>query len=177
VRKLKTAELGRLTAEEFGQAAKLPYVVVLDNVRSMHNVGSVFRTSDAFRAEKIFLCGITGIPPHREIRKTAIGAERVVAWEYAASTADCVRHLKENGYTILGIEQTDRSVPLQDIKTDSGKVAFVFGNEIDGISAEVIEICDACVEIPQAGTKHSLNIAVACGIVLWQYAQSRLLHL
>jgi 23S rRNA (guanosine2251-2'-O)-methyltransferase len=177
VRKLKTAELGRLTAEEFGQAAKLPYVVVLDNVRSMHNVGSVFRTSDAFRAEKIFLCGITGIPPHREIRKTAIGAERVVAWEYAASTVDCVRHLKENGYTILGIEQTDRSVQLQDIKTDSGKVAFVFGNEIDGISAEVIEICDACVEIPQAGTKHSLNIAVACGIVLWQYAQSRLLHL
>jgi tRNA G18 (ribose-2'-O)-methylase SpoU len=174
VRKLKLQELGRLSAEEFQEAEKLPYVVVLDNVRSMHNVGSVFRTADAFRAEKIFLCGITATPPHREIRKTAIGAERSVLWEYEKNSADCVNKLKAAGYRILGVEQTDKSLPLQDIKTDSGKVAFVFGNEIDGISAEVLEICHGCIEIPQAGTKHSLNISVACGIVLWQYVAPRL---
>ncbi|MBS3913687.1 MAG: RNA methyltransferase [Bacteroidetes bacterium] len=174
MRKLKLKELGRLSTEEFKSVEKLPYVVVLDQVRSMHNVGSVFRTADAFRAEKIILCGITGQPPHREITKTAIGAEKSVSWEYAAKTTDALRHLKALGYHIYAVEQTDRSQSLQDIIFSGGKVAFVFGNEIDGIEQEVLEICDSCIEIPQAGTKHSLNISVACGVVLWQYASSRL---
>lgn len=174
VKKLKLSELNRLSAEEFQKAEKLPYVVVLDNVRSMHNVGSVFRTSDAFRSEHIYLCGITASPPHRDITKTAIGAEKAVAWTYSPTTIDALRTLKAEGYAIYAVEQTQNSQSLQDINWPGGKLAFVFGNEIDGVSEEVLEICDVCIEIPQAGTKHSLNISVACGIVLWQYAQSRL---
>lgn len=174
MKKLRLSELNRLNTEDFIAAEKLPYVVVLDNVRSMHNVGSVFRTSDAFRAGEIFLCGITASPPHRDITKTAIGAERSVKWAYSASALQVVQELKARGYHIYAIEQTRESTMLQDISFQSGKVAFVFGNEIDGVSEEVIEICDSCIEIPQVGTKHSLNISVACGIVLWEYARLRL---
>lgn len=174
VKKLKLSELNRLSTEAFHEAEKLPYVVVLDNVRSMHNVGSVFRTSDAFRSQHIHLCGITACPPHRDITKTAIGAEKAVAWTYSPKTVDVLQLLKAQGYMIFAVEQTRESQSLQDINWLGGKLAFVFGNEIDGVSEEVLEICDVCIEIPQAGTKHSLNISVACGIVLWQYAQSRL---
>ena len=174
VKKLKLSELNRLSTEAFHEAEKLPYVVVLDNVRSMHNVGSVFRTSDAFRSQHIHLCGITACPPHRDITKTAIGAEKAVAWTYSPKTVVVLQLLKAQGYMIFAVEQTRESQSLQDINWPGGKLAFVFGNEIDGVSEEVLEICDVCIEIPQAGTKHSLNISVACGIVLWQYAQSRL---
>lgn len=169
-RKLKLNELGRLSEAQFRSAEKLPYVVVLDNVRSMHNVGSVFRTSDAFRCNKLYLCGITGCPPHREITKTAIGAERSVSWEYRTDPLALIEELKRDGYRVFAVEQTDHSVRLEDINDWGGKVAFVFGNEIDGVNEEVIELCNTCIEIPQAGTKHSLNISVAAGIVLWQYA-------
>lgn len=174
MRKLKTSEMGRLSPEAFREAPKQDVVVVLDNVRSMHNVGSVFRTGDAFRIAGIHLCGITAVPPHREIRKTAIGAENTVDWKYFKETSDAVFSLKAEGYRVYGIEQTDNSVSLQDIKFPGGKIAFVFGNEIDGVKSEVLEICDACIEIPQIGTKHSLNISVSCGIVLWEYSRLRL---
>lgn len=177
MRKLKTSELGRLSTEEFKAASKFPVMVVLDNVRSMHNVGSVFRSSDAFRCSGIYLCGITACPPHREIRKTAIGAETSVDWRYFEDTREAVLNLREKGYKIFGIEQTENSVQLQDMDFKGGKVAFVFGNEIDGVLADVLEICDACIEIPQLGTKHSLNISVACGIVLWEYARLRVQQL
>lgn len=176
-RKLKLTELNRLTAEEFQQAPKLGFVTVLDNVRSMHNVGSVFRTCDAFRCNKLYLCGITGCPPHREITKTAIGAERAVNWEYNESTVQVLQELRKQDYKIFAVEQVQDSQQLQDIIWPGGKIAFVFGNEIDGVSEEVIELCHACIEIPQAGTKHSLNISVATGIVLWEYARTRLSHL
>jgi 23S rRNA (guanosine2251-2'-O)-methyltransferase len=168
------SELGRLSTEDFKAVEKQPIVVVLDNVRSMHNVGSAFRTSDAFRVSVLLLCGITATPPHREIRKTAIGAENAVNWVYAESTKEAILKLKNDGYKIFVVEQTQHSQLLQDISFESGKVAFVFGNEIDGVSEEVLEICDICIEIPQAGTKHSLNISVACGIVLWEYSRLRL---
>ncbi len=176
-RKLKLTELNRLTAVEFHKAPKLSFVTVLDNVRSMHNVGSVFRTCDAFRCTKLFLCGITGCPPHREITKTAIGAERAVDWEYNESTVQVLQELRKQDYKIFAVEQVQDSQLLQDIIWPGGKIAFVFGNEIDGVSEEVIELCHACIEIPQAGTKHSLNISVATGIVLWEYARTRLSHL
>jgi len=177
LQKLKLSELNRLDTEGFKKATKLQFTVVLDNVRSMHNVGSVFRTSDAFRCEKLVLCGITATPPHREITKTAIGADKSVDWVYSQSTLEYLVRLKHAGYTIYGIEQVTNSQALQDTKWPGGKVAFVFGNEIDGISQEVIEICDACIEIPQVGTKHSLNISVAAGIVLWEYARVHLSQL
>ncbi len=168
--KLKLDELGRLSRDEFRQAEKLPFSVILDNVRSMNNTGSVFRTCDAFRATALYLCGITGQPPHREIHKTAIGAEESVEWKYAASVADCVRALKESGCRIVGVEQTNNSVPLQDAGFGRDQhTVFIFGNEIDGISEELLPLCDMFVEIPQLGTKHSLNVAVSAGIVLWQY--------
>lgn len=174
MKKLRLSELNRLSTEDFIQSEKLPVVVVLDNVRSMHNVGSVFRSSDAFRVQKIMLCGITATPPHRDITKTAIGAEKSVAWRYYEKSKAAVEELIADGYTIFAVEQTRNSVHLQDINFPSGKIAFVFGNEIDGVLEEVLEICNTCIEIPQAGTKHSLNISVACGIVLWEYARLQL---
>lgn len=143
----------------------------------MHNVGSVFRSSDAFRVQKILLCGITAKPPHRDIAKTAIGAEKSVSWNYYHETIDAVKELIADGYTIFAVEQTHNSIHLQDINFPSGKIAFVFGNEIDGVLEEVLELCNSCIEIPQAGTKHSLNISVACGIVLWEYARLQLSRL
>lgn len=160
-------ELNRLSTADFHRAAKLPLVVVLDNIRSMHNVGSFFRTADAFRCEKIVLCGITAQPPHRDITKTALGADRSVSWEYYADALSAIDDLKQLGYAIIGVEQTTHSIPLQQFLLPENPIAIIFGNEIDGIQSEVLELCNACIEIPQAGTKHSLNVSVAAGIVLW----------
>lgn len=168
MRKLKLDELNRLTVEEFATKTKRPIVVVLDNIRSALNVGSVFRTSDAFAIEKIVICGISATPPNREITKTAIGATDSVAWEYIEDIKEAVVHLKSNGYTIVGIEQTDQSVMLNDFQKDHQKIAVIFGNEVDGISDEIIQDLDICIEIPQHGTKHSLNVSVCAGVVLWE---------
>ena len=168
-RKLLNEELNRLTTEEYKGAEKLPIVVVLDNVRSLNNIGSVFRTSDAFRLSKIYLCGITATPPHREIHKTALGAEESVDWAYFEETTDAVKELKNEGYTILSVEQAENSISLETFTITPGqKYAFVFGNEVKGVQQEVIDLSDNCIEIPQFGTKHSFNISVTAGIVLWQ---------
>jgi 23S rRNA (guanosine2251-2'-O)-methyltransferase len=169
VKKLQLEELGRMSVSEFKTVEKLPVCIVLDNVRSLHNVGSAFRTADAFRIEKIFLTGITGVPPHREIHKTALGATESVAWEYAEQTATAVSNLIDSGYTIVVVEQTTASVPLHTFNPDpSKKYALVFGNEVNGVSEEAIALAHTALEIPQAGTKHSLNISVCVGIVAWQ---------
>lgn len=167
---LKTmAELGRMSTSEFKQSSKFPFCIVLDNVRSMHNIGSCFRTSDAFRLEKMYLCGITATPPHREIEKAALGATLSVDWEHFENTLDAVRILKGNGYKVYAVEQVHHSLPLQHFRVEKGeKVAFVFGNEVDGVNQEVVDICDGALEIPQFGTKHSFNISVTVGMVLWQ---------
>lgn len=170
MRKLKTNELKRLSVEQYKDATKIPVVIVLDNVRSLNNVGTAFRSSDAFLAEKIYLCGITGKPPHREINKTALGATESVEWEYVKNTIDIIKKLKKEGYTIIALEQTDESRSLQDFQPQRNKkYCFVFGNEVFGISDEVVNNADLCLEIPQFGTKHSINIAVSIGIVLWDY--------
>jgi 23S rRNA (guanosine2251-2'-O)-methyltransferase len=169
MKKLKTTELNRLSIADFQEAPKNPVVVVLDNIRSMNNIGSVFRTCDAFRVEKLFLCGITATPPHREIQKTALDATESVSWEYAEDTVTAVNSLKKMGYSIFAVEQTDKSEMLDTIKLkDDEKIVLIFGNEINGISEEVLNICDLALEIPQFGTKHSLNVAVSAGIVLWE---------
>ena len=168
MRKLENSELARPSAEEFKLSHKLPLVVVLDNIRSCHNIGSVFRTSDALLVQKIYLCGITSTPPDKEIRKTALGAENTVEWEYHASTLEVVTSLKEQGYTVAAIEQVENSVSLADyLPTADCKLALVFGNEVKGVQQEVVDICDLAIEIPQYGTKHSFNISVSVGIVLW----------
>lgn len=169
MKKLKLEELGRMSVSEFKEAEKMNVCIVLDNVRSLHNVGSAFRTADSFRIEKIFLTGITGTPPHREIQKTALGATDSVAWEYAQQPEDVVKKLKEEGYKILIIEQTNSSLPLHTVELSlQNKYCLVFGNEVNGVSEEVIKHGDLAVEIPQTGTKHSLNIAVCLGIVVWE---------
>lgn len=169
-RKLLNEELGRKSIEEFKKSDKLPLVVILDNVRSLNNVGSVFRTSDAFLVEKIFLCGITGTPPHPEIHRSALGAEKSVEWEYVESTVKAVEHLKQLGYLIVSIEQVEKSVLLNQFIPEFGKkYALVFGNEVKGVEQEVVDISDICIEIPQLGTKHSFNISVSAGIVLWDF--------
>lgn len=170
-RKLQNEELNRLSTEEFRQAKKLPVVIVLDNVRSLNNVGSVFRTSDAFRIEKIYLCGITATPPNREIHKTALGAEETVRWEYQPDTLPVIQCLQEEGYKVYAIEQTENSLSLENVRlSPEEKTALVFGNEIRGVQQEVVDISQGCIEIPQFGTKHSFNISVSVGIVLWQIA-------
>lgn len=170
MRKLKLDELGRVSAEEYKVIEKHPIVVVLDNVRSMHNVGAVFRTSDAFLIDKIYLCGITATPPHKEIHKTAIGAENSVDWEYVKNSNELVAKLKEDGYQIVTIEQTEGSVLLNEFEVDqSQKYAIVMGNEVDGVQQSIIDQCDTCIEIPQSGTKHSLNVSVCTGIILWKW--------
>ena len=170
MRKLKTWELGRTSTEAFKNAAKIPVVVVLDNIRSGHNVGSVFRTADAFRIEKIYLCGHSCTPPHPEIYKTALGAEDTIPYEKIDSVTDCLSNLKMAGYQLIGIEQTDNSTPLQDFKITPGiHYAIVLGNEVNGVQLEALEMCHHVLEIPQEGTKHSLNISVAAGIVLWAF--------
>ena len=162
------AELGRLSVPEFRQTEKVPVTLVLDNIRSLHNVGSAFRTADAFRLERIILTGITGTPPHREIEKTALGATLSVPWEYAEQPEAAVAQLKDEGYTVVAIEQTDESVDLDAYPFPaSEKICLVFGNEINGVSDPVMALTDAAVEIPQFGTKHSLNVSVCIGIVAW----------
>lgn len=173
MRKLKLEELGRISVEEFKSIDKHPVIVVLDNIRSAMNVGSIFRTADAFAIEKIIICGISAVPPNREISKTAIGATDSVDWEYISSIEDAVLGLKSNGYSIIGIEQTDNSIMLSKAPISNQKVAIIMGNEVDGISDEVLDKLDFCIEIPQFGTKHSLNVAVCAGIVLWEYTKNR----
>nr|WKN38770.1 RNA methyltransferase [Tunicatimonas sp. TK19036] len=170
MRKLKNEELGRLSVEEYKAEKKRPIVIVLDNVRSMHNVGSAFRTADAFLVEKVYLCGITAKPPHREINKTALGATESVAWAHREKTMEVVEQLKEDGYKIICVEQADESVPLQDFMPyHDCKYCIVFGNEVFGVEDEVVAAADTCLEIPQFGTKHSLNISVSIGIVMWDF--------
>lgn len=165
-------ELGRISEVEYKAAEKIGLEIVLDNIRSAYNVGSFFRSADAFRIKKIHLCGITAQPPHKEILKTAIGAEDTVDWEYHEEITACILSLKEKGNIIVGIEQTDRSVPLQDVNIDSANTyALVFGNEVDGLSTEILPLLDYAVEIPQFGTKHSFNVSVCGGIVMWEYAR------
>lgn len=169
MRKLKNSELNRISIEEFKSSEKTPIVVILDNIRSLNNIGSVFRTSDAFLIEKIYLCGITAKPPHKDIHKTALGATDSVDWEYSKNTIDVVRKLKDDGYTILSIEQTEKAIMLQEfILASNQKYAVVFGNEVKGVQQEIIDESNFAIEIPQFGTKHSLNISVSAGIVLWE---------
>ncbi len=168
--------LGRLTVEEFKEQAKLPLVLVLDNVRSGLNVGSIFRTADAFTVQKVLLCGITAQPPHREILKTALGSTDSVEWTYFQETVAAIRALKSEGHLVLAVEQTSDKVWLQDFTPQPGqKYAFVFGNEVEGVGEQALALCDGVVEIPQFGTKHSLNVAVAAGIVVWEMARKWLL--
>jgi tRNA G18 (ribose-2'-O)-methylase SpoU len=169
MKKLMLDELNRISVDDFKSAEKLPVSILLDNVRSLHNVGSAFRTADAFRIEKIFLTGITGIPPHREIQKTALGATETVDWEYADNPSTLTYRLKQDGYTIVIVEQTTESIPLQKFTpTANTKYCLVFGNEVKGVSDAVIQHGDIALEIPQIGTKHSLNISVCLGIVVWE---------
>jgi tRNA G18 (ribose-2'-O)-methylase SpoU len=170
MRKLKTDELGRVGIDDFKKQEKLPLVVILDNVRSMHNIGSIFRTSDGFAIEKIYLCGITAQPPHRDIEKTALGATQSMEWAYSANVCDTINELKLEGYTIIAIEQAENSIMLNNyIPDNSMKYALIFGNEVNGVSNEAMNLIDTCIEIPQFGTKHSFNIVVSAGIVLWDF--------
>ncbi len=170
MRKIKNEELGRISADEFKEADKLPCVVVMDEVRSAMNVGSAFRTGDAFRIERIHLCGITANPPHKEINKTALGSQDTVVWVAEETTVSCVEKLKEEGYIIIAVEQADKSTSLLDFAVSKEeKYAFVFGNEVFGVADEVIAAADMVLEIPQYGTKHSLNISVSIGVVLWDF--------
>jgi tRNA G18 (ribose-2'-O)-methylase SpoU len=170
MRKLKIDELNRLSTDEFRQAAKLPLVVVLDNVRSLHNVGSVFRTSDAYLVEAVYLCGITSCPPQAEIHKSALGAEFSVAWHYFEQTLDAVAQLKTEGYTVLAIEQAEGSTMLTDLQLKpDGKYAVILGHEVKGVQQAVVDASDGCIELPQYGTKHSLNVSVTAGIVIWEF--------
>lgn len=170
MRKLKITELNRISTEEFKEAKKLPLIVVLDNVRSQYNVGSVFRTSDAFRVEAIYLCGISATPPHQEIHKTALGAEDTVDWKYFKDTTVAINELKSEGYFIYSIEQVEGSVMLENLQLDATKkYAVVLGNEVKGVQQEVVNLSDGCIEIPQYGTKHSLNVSTTAGIVIWDF--------
>ena len=206
MRKLKITEMGRMNAEEFKASEKMPLIVVLDDVRSMYNVGSVFRTADAFRVEAIYLCGITAQPPHPEIHKTALGAEDTVAWQYFPTALDAVHALKQQGYTVYSIEQCEGSTPLQTLQTlpspslqggsgisanedtneqsnyslpagrvRGGSFALILGNEVKGVHQEVVDASDGCIEIPQYGTKHSLNVSTTAGIVIWEVAKRLLM--
>ena len=176
-RKLKITEMNRISVEQFHDAEKLPLVVVLDGVRSLYNVGSVFRTSDVFRVAEVILCGITATPPHTEIHKTALGAEESVKWRYYKNTIDAVKALREEGYQLLSIEQCEGSTMLQDFHPDpSLRYAVILGNEVKGVQQEVIDASDGCLEIPQYGTKHSMNVSVTAGIVIWHFARQLTLN-
>ena len=173
MKKLRTIEMERLTVEEFQKAEKLPLVVVLDDVRSMHNVGSVFRTGDAFRIEAVYLCGITSTPPSSEIHKTALGAEDSVTWKYYPTAMEAVEALRNNGYEIYAIEQAHGSTKLQTFTPiNNKKYAVILGNELKGVHQEVIDTSDGCLEIPQFGTKHSMNVSVTAGIIIWHFAKA-----
>jgi len=168
-------ELNRKSIDEVKSAEKIPVVVVLDNIRSMHNVGSVFRTADAFLLQSIYLCGYTAQPPHRDIQKTALGATETVDWKYFKTGSEAVQSLRKEGYTIAGVEQVENSISLPDFKSNQyERLAVIFGNEVSGISNEILPLCDCFIEIPQSGMKHSLNISVAAGIVLWEIVRMRI---
>jgi len=175
MRKLSMDELNRKSVDEFKRSEKIPVIVVMDNIRSMHNVGSVFRTADAFLLEAIYLCGYTAQPPHRDINKTALGATETVSWKHFETTVEAVTALQQNGYKVYAIEQVESSISLENfsIRADE-KTAVVFGNEVEGVQQEVIALCDGCIEIPQLGMKHSLNISVAAGIVLWEIVRNKI---
>lgn len=175
MKKLTNCELGRKSAEEFRNAKKLPVIIVLDNVRSGYNVGSVFRTADAFAAEAIYLCGITCYPPHKEIEKTALGADKTVSWKYFKTTADAVNETKARGYKVYAVEQAQGSIFLNQasVINESYAIALIFGHEINGVQQAIMDMCDGCIEIPQEGTKHSLNIAVSAGVVLWEFFRNK----
>ena len=193
MRKLKITEMGRMNVEEFRASEKMPLIVVLDDVRSMYNVGSVFRTADAFRVEAIYLCGITAQPPHPEIHKTALGAEDTVAWQHFPTALDAVNTLKQQGYTVFSIEQCEGSTLLNELdsqlstlnpklsalnsklSTVNSKYALILGNEVKGVHQEVVDASDGCIEIPQFGTKHSLNVSTTAGIVIWEFAKHLLI--
>lgn len=168
MRKLENSELERKSVEDFKTAAKTPLIIVMDDIRSLNNIGSVFRTADAFLVEKIYLCGITAKPPHKEIQKTALGATDTVAWEHYEKVTDVIKKIQSEGVTVLAIEQVEQAYLLDTFTLDkSKKYALVFGNEVYGVSQDAVALCDGCIEIPQLGTKHSLNIAVSAGIVIW----------
>jgi 23S rRNA (guanosine2251-2'-O)-methyltransferase len=174
MRKLSMDELNRKSVSAFKESDKIPVIVVLDNIRSMHNVGSVFRTADAFLLQGIYLCGYTPQPPHRDIHKTALGATETVAWKYFATTQEAMQALRADGYQLWAVEQVENSVSLNEIDANQpAPLAVVFGNEVTGVDAEVIRLCDGCIEIPQLGMKHSLNISVAAGIVLWELVRTK----
>lgn len=173
MRKLKVTEMGRMSVEEFHASNKTPLVVVLDNVRSLYNVGSVFRTSDAFRVQGVVLCGISAVPPHPEIHKTALGAEDSVEWKYYSNTLDAVKDLKKEGYVVVSIEQCEGSTMLDDFEwSKEKKYAVVLGNEVKGVQQEVVDACDGCIEIPQYGTKHSMNVSVTAGIIIYMASRN-----
>jgi 23S rRNA (guanosine2251-2'-O)-methyltransferase len=175
--KLLMDELGRKSVNEFKAAEKIPVIAVLENIRSAYNVGSVFRTADAFLLEAIYITGYTCTPPHKEIKKTALGAEDTVAWKHFANASAAIAALKQNGYTVYAVEQAQQSILLHQLQTNATqKIAVVFGNEVTGVEQETINQCNACIEIPQLGMKHSLNIATAAGVVLWEIVRSRLAH-
>ncbi len=175
MRKLKMDELNRKSVEEFRQSEKIPVIAVLENVRSAYNVGSVFRTADAFLLEGIYICGYTAKPPHKEIRKTALGADETVEWKHFGNALMAIESLKEQGYKIYAVEQTEKSISLEVFqKEQRGKIAVVFGNEVTGVEQSTIQHCDGAIEIPQSGMKHSLNISVAAGIVLWELAKNHI---
>lgn len=170
MKKLKNEELDRLDVSQFKAAAKTPVSIVLDNVRSLHNIGSVFRTADAFLLHTVYLCGITARPPHKDIHKTALGATDSVSWHYAADTLDLIQELRQKGRTVIAVEQAHGAVPLQEVKLDGDShYVLVFGNEVKGVHQKVVAACDSVLEIPQFGTKHSLNIAVSVGVVVWDF--------
>lgn len=172
MRKLRTIEMQRLSVDEFHEAKKLPLTVVLDDVRSLYNVGSVFRSSDAFRVDAVYLCGITATPPHPEIHKTALGGEDSVAWRYFNTATEAVQSLHDDGVTVYSIEQVEGSTKLQNLQLDTDKrYAVVLGNEVKGVHQEVVDMSDGCLEIPQFGTKHSLNVSVTAGMVIWEVAK------
>lgn len=175
-KKVRTIEMQRLTLEEFHKAEKLPLVVVLDDVRSMHNVGSVLRTGDTFKVEAVYLCGITSTPPSAEIHKTALGAEDSVTWRYFATAQEAVKELQHEGYTVYSVEQVEHSTKLQHFHADKGRhYAIVLGNEVKGVHQEVVDASDGCLEIPQLGTKHSMNVSVTAGIVIYKFAEQLIL--
>ncbi len=183
MRKLNVWEMNRLTIDEYRESEKISLVVVLDHVRSLYNVGSVFRTADAFRLQGVCLCGITARPPHTEIHKTALGAEDSVSWKYFEHTEDCIEWLRKEGYTVFAIEQCEGSIMLNDFSpleyhssSLTSKYAIVLGNEVKGVQQKVVDMCDECIEIPQFGTKHSLNVSVTAGIVIWHFARHLVLN-
>lgn len=170
MRKLKITELNRISVNEFKESSKIPLIIILDNVRSLHNIGAVFRTSDAFRVDCIYLCGITATPPHSEIHKTALGAEDTVDWYYNKDVTDVIGNLQTEGWSVYAIEQVEKSIMLNEFHTDPGKkYAVILGNEVKGVQQHAIDLCEGSIEIPQYGTKHSLNVSVTAGIVIWDF--------